>query len=580
MIYTPYKMTISMPKEVFSYDKPTIDQIDTWLNQVFLCDVVYDNNKEEDKKYFIKRVLKLSVCLLQGINIPIFSEGKIYSIYHNKDNDNYDITISLHYIEYIATKIYNSVVRTSIEIISRIFIYNISKNNLKKLHDIVEEQIYFPYKHFSGSSKSTLPILKTAFTLNIPYRRLVSGIYQLGWCKNSLWLSGSSISSDSKIGAQIVGNKMLTAILLKDVGLPHPIHKLVHKKDECIPAAKRLGYPLVVKPTDENGGRGVLLNIDNDEKLLIAFDQCLLFSKSGQILLEKQVKGICHRIFIVKQKLLYVIKRWPKSIQGNGKNTVKELISKLNSENIILPLWLQVEPYPLDDESKEVISSYGYTEDTILKKDEWLPLRYTESGQFGGRNEDVTKLIHPDNIEIALRAASLFGMEVAGIDLISEDISKPWYENNAIMNEVNFSPQLGRDTLSRKYIPNYLQNTINNKGRIPITVIIGKEKALDKAIALQKEKRKTNTTTFVCSNDKILNSAGKSIHYKSKTLNDRVKSLFLCKDIEELIIVVQNDDVLLTGIELDKIDYLSFIDDDVGSFNIKTLQFFKNLVKE
>ena len=61
----------------------------------------------------------------------------------------------------------------------------------------------------------------------------------------------------------------------------------------------------------------------------------------------------------------------------------------------------------------------------------------------GGIDEEVTDRVNPENLRIALEATKLFRLEVAGVDIISPDIAKPWYENNAIINEFNFAPLLG-----------------------------------------------------------------------------------------------------------------------------------------
>jgi cyanophycin synthetase len=44
-------------------------------------------------------------------------------------------------------------------------------------------------------------------------------------------------------------------------------------------------------------------------------------------------------------------------------------------------------------------------------------LRVIESTADGGYDQDVGAVVHPDNIHIAVRAAALFDLEVAGVDI-------------------------------------------------------------------------------------------------------------------------------------------------------------------
>ena len=80
----------------------------------------------------------------------------------------------------------------------------------------------------------------------------------------------------------------------------------------------------------------------------------------------------------------------------------------------------------------------------------WVALRRIESTDWGGVDEEVTALIHPDNLKAALMATELFGLDMAGIDIISTDISRPWFETGAVINEVNFAPLLGGAEISRR----------------------------------------------------------------------------------------------------------------------------------
>ena len=103
---------------------------------------------------------------------------------------------------------------------------------------------------------------------------------------------------------------------------------------------------------------------------------------------------------------------------------------------------------------------HGFTLNSIPKKDEHVPLRIIESTADGGTPENITTTIHPDNIDISIRATKLFGLQVAGVDIITTDITVPWHQNGAIINEINFSPLLGGSEISKKYVQSVMKEIL------------------------------------------------------------------------------------------------------------------------
>ena len=149
-----------------------------------------------------------------------------------------------------------------------------------------------------------------------------------------------------------------------------------------------------------------------------------------------------------------------------------------------------------------------------------------ESTQWGGYFKDVTELIHPDNIDIALQATKLFGLHVAGVDIISPDITKPWYENGAIINEVNLSPAYGDEEISNSTISTYLNDSINGNGRIPVKVIIGDEIALSEAIKIQEMGIIVNKKVYLTSHDKTIDYRKKEKIMSFSKLSQRIRHCY------------------------------------------------------
>lgn len=208
--------------------------------------------------------------------------------------------------------------------------------------------------------------------------------------------------------------------------------------------------------------------------------------------------------------------------------------------------------YPSDTEAIQSMKKLGYTLNSVAKKGEMVPLRIIESTASGGYNENFTTTIHPENIDISLRATKLFGLEIAGIDIISDDIKKPWHENGAIINEVNFAPLLGRGDISKKYIPEFLKHLLGGNGKIPIFVYVGESKAMSLAIEKQATLIDEGIDCFVTSHKVTVNNLRKGMILPFQSLNKRYKALLLNRQVEAIILVVQTDELLYDGLPINE----------------------------
>lgn len=78
--------------------------------------------------------------------------------------------------------------------------------------------------------------------------------------------------------------------------------------------------------------------------------------------------------------------------------------------------------------------------ETVLPPGEVLYLRATANMSTGGTAIDCTDEMHPDNVEFAIRAAQIVGLDVAGLDIVSPDITRSLCETGGGIVEVNAGP--------------------------------------------------------------------------------------------------------------------------------------------
>jgi len=259
-------------------------------------------------------------------------------------------------------------------------------------------------------------------------------------------------------------------------------------------------------------------------------------------------------VFIANEQMLYAVKRLPKSVCGNGNATVGELIAMANQRENALPPWRRSEPFPADKRAVEAMKRVGANLNSVPQFGQLVPLRRIESTESGGVDEDVTKVIHPDNIELALRVVRLFKLNIAGIDIITPDISEPWWRNGAIVNEVNFSPHYGWGAIARSTIPTYLRALVKGDGRIPVTVIVGAASAMAAALKIQQDFLAKGLQAYVSSHQQSFTPLGNELHFAFSGLYPRCRALLVDARVEALILVVQNGELLERGLPVDAID--------------------------
>jgi cyanophycin synthetase len=82
----------------------------------------------------------------------------------------------------------------------------------------------------------------------------------------------------------------------------------------------------------------------------------------------------------------------------------------------------------------------GHDENTVLPQDESFHLRNTANLSTGGTAIDLTDVVHPDNREMAERAIRAIGLDVGGVDFLTDDITRSYKEVGGAIVEVNAAP--------------------------------------------------------------------------------------------------------------------------------------------
>jgi cyanophycin synthetase len=329
---------------------------------------------------------------------------------------------------------------------------------------------------------STQALIDEAVSRDIPYIRLDRhSLVQLGQGVHQQRIRATMTSRTSAIAVDIASDKSLTNKLLDSAGLPVPRSELVDTEEGTVAAAKRLGYPCVVKPLDGNHGRGVHLDLRSDEAVRAAFHGARRESRSGDLVVETYVAGNDYRCLVIGGKVAAIAERVPASVVGDGERTIAALVDAANAdprrgighEKVLTRI-------SLDGGAVELLRAQGLELDSVPEPGQRIKLALTGNMSTGGTSIDRTIEAHPDNIEIAETAARIIGLDVAGIDFICPDIATPVRETGGAIVEVNAAPGFRMHTHPTEGEPQYVARPVidglfpaGTPARIPILAVTG-----------------------------------------------------------------------------------------------------------
>jgi len=363
---------------------------------------------------------------------------------------------------------------------------------------------------------STASIVKEAAARNIPVIKLEDcSTWQLGYGCNQKRISATITSLTSHTAVEIVCDKEICRDLLMSMSVPIAEGAAIESMDELKDLVDTLGFPLVIKPVNGNQGRGVTTEVTTFEQAEKAFEFASTISE--RVIVERYIPGFDYRLLMIDGKLAAAAKRTPAHVVGDGKSTVQQLINKINGD-----------PKRGDGHEKVltkihtgptttiILSQKNYTLNTVLKMNEILYLDYAANLSKGGTAEDVTDHVHPDVIKTAERVSKITGLDICGIDLMANTLTKPLAETGGVVLEVNAAPGFRMHLNPSKGPPRNVASPVidmlfpeGKSSRIPIMAVTGTN-------------GKTTTTRLI---SHIMKEAGRRVGYTTTEgvyVNDQV----------------------------------------------------------
>lgn len=343
------------------------------------------------------------------------------------------------------------------------------QGELAKLTQMVDDRCLGP---------STASIVERAMERKIPFIRLnVGSLVQLGHGARQRRIWTAETDRTSAIAEGISRDKDLTKQLLGRCGIPVPEGQVVESPEAAWTAAQEMGFPVVVKPDNGNRSRGVSLELHERSDIEAAFD--LAAAQGRDVMVERFITGVEHRLLVVGQRLAAATRGETTHITGDGQHTVRELIElQVNAD----PRRGQFGDAPLEivDLDKQPTSvlelqRQGLTPESVPASGRRVLVQRT-----GNMSTDVTDQVHPDVAAVAVLAAKVVGLDIAGVDVVTPDIGQPLESVGGAVVEVNAGPSLlmhlnpaqGQPRPVGRMILDHLFSDAED-GRIPLVGLMG-----------------------------------------------------------------------------------------------------------
>lgn len=331
---------------------------------------------------------------------------------------------------------------------------------------------------------STANIVDAATVRKIPSIRLTDGnLVQLGHGARQRRIWTAETEETSAIAEGIASDKDLTKSLLASCGVPVPEGELVTSAEAAWEAAQDIGVPVVVKPYDGNHGRGVSLNLMTEADVTAAYALAARKGDSKSVIVERFIAGNEHRLLVVGKRLIAAAAGESLWVTGDGKSNIIELVDdQINTD----PRRGTTEDAPLNalapEHGAEIIlelERQGMTAYSVPQDGQKVLIQPNGNVAF-----DVTDKVHPQVAAMATLAARVVGLDIAGIDVVAADISRPLEEQGGAIIEVNASPGLLAHLKPASGEPRNVGEAIvdhlfaqDESGRMPIVGITGKHGA-------------------------------------------------------------------------------------------------------
>ncbi len=200
--------------------------------------------------------------------------------------------------------------------------------------------------------------------------------------------------------------------------------------------ARKIGFPVIVKPNSGSQGVGVSL-VHNKREFYKAVHS--VFKRDRIVLVQQPVRGRDYRLVVLDKKVISAYERIPLNVVGDGKSTIGQLLKIKQKQFVASSRDTKIKT---DDPRIAIkLLHQGLSFRSVPAKGQKVYLLDNANLSTGGDSVDVTEKVHPAFLKLAVELTRDMGLRLCGVDLMIEsDISqKP---SSFWVLEINSAPGL------------------------------------------------------------------------------------------------------------------------------------------
>ena len=247
------------------------------------------------------------------------------------------------------------------------------------------------------------------------------------------------------IAGAITENKIACNYLLQENNYPIPAFIFANEigKNELLFLEKFA--PIVVKPFDTNKGAEIHMNVQDISQLKQALNNVKKISTHA--ILQQQASGLDYRFLVIDKKVVGVLwNEWP-SVVGDGIHTIEYLLEFENEKRRTTKTVVyeksteMLVEIPIEG-LKDLLAKSGKGLSDILPKGVKIYLGNCGNGWTGAVAHDVTDNVHPSINKMVVDLTNFLNIDIAGLDVRCDDVTKPFENSGFNIIEVNTRPSL------------------------------------------------------------------------------------------------------------------------------------------
>jgi cyanophycin synthetase len=271
---------------------------------------------------------------------------------------------------------------------------------------------------------------------------LAAGFLELR--KNGAWTRvwRQCVMLDDAVTLRYALQKALVQEHLSSNGLPTPEYQEFEASNFAAAREflERGPTPCVVKPVADSGGSGVTSGVHTPAHLMRA--RLRASRIDDRLLIERQIAGENYRFLFLDGVLLDVVRKRPPRVTGDGSSTIGELIEAENKRRLERRDELLFWRLNIDLDCILTLEASGLTVSSVLPAGTTIAVKTVVNQNTIDDNETVREPIDDRLVDEARGAAEAIGLRLAGIDVVTTDLSRPLAQSGGAILEVNGTPGL------------------------------------------------------------------------------------------------------------------------------------------